>query len=153
RREALVEAISRYTPDGSDVLELGCGWGLNLFSLYMERRWPRLAGYDISWNALMAAREAAQHFGIPIEFDVVDAIDGEASGFAAFRGHTVFTYYALEQLKYETRKVIANVARWGPRRVIHIEPSSEYLRWLSPLDVINRLYIARRDYQDNLLRT
>jgi hypothetical protein len=137
-----------------EIVEVGCGPGLNLFSLSLTNRWDRLEGFDISENAIRAAREASQHFGLShIDFGILDLTNPVSDNFERLRGKTVFTYYCLEQLKYSTRIVIDNLVKAGVRRVIHIEPATELLRLWSPADWLTYLYITRMDYQDNLLHT
>src|SRR4030095_3999089 len=152
RCEALTKAISESTEAGIDeIAELGCGYGMNLFSLSLSPRWRRLLGFDISANGIAAARAIAARFSVPnVSFEMLDAMD--APGVArALNGRTVYTYYCLEQLKYVTPEVIANLLNARVRRVIHIEPTVELLRLWRPRDLVNYLYIKRRDYQDNLI--
>ena len=154
RLRTLQEVLDHYAPDVREIVEVGCGPGLNLFSLSLINRWDRLEGFDISENAIRAAREASQHFGLShIDFGILDLTDPVSDNFERLRGKTVFTYYCLEQLKYSTRIVIDNLVKAGVRRVIHIEPATELLRLWSPADWLTYLYITRMDYQDNLLHT
>jgi SAM-dependent methyltransferase len=154
RLRTLQEVIAHYAQDASQLVELGCGTGLNLFSLFLSERWERLEGFDISTNAIQAAREAAQHFHLSnIDFGILDLTDPNDSNLKRLSGKTAFTYYCLEQLKYSTPIVIDNLVKAGIRRVIHIEPATELLRLWSPSDLLSYLYITKMDYQDNLLRT
>ena len=154
RMRILQEVMEEYAGSEPELVELGCGFGHNLFSLAVSNRWERLIGFEISENALTAAREAVQHFALGnIHFERLDLIDGSDGNFQKLEGKTAFTYYCLEQLKYDTSVVIENLIRSGVRRVIHIEPTFELLRAWSPLDWITFLYIVRKDYQDNLLKT
>lgn len=154
RLQILQEVMKEWAGDAVELCELGCGWGLNLFSLSLANRWKRLAGFDISENALQAAREAAEHFGLDnMRFGSLDLTDPRDSGFEELRGKPVFTYHCLEQLKYSTAAIVDNLRRAGVWRVIHFEPTTELLRIWFPMDLANLLYIARQDYQDNLLRT
>jgi hypothetical protein len=137
-----------------EVVELGCGWGLNLFTLWRTGQWQRLVGLDVSANAVAAGRAIAAHFGCgEVDFDQLDLTDAKAPNFARLRDRTVLTYYCLEQLPREVAAVIENIRRAAPRRVIHIEPTTELLRLRSPRDLLNYLYIVRHDYQRSLLRT
>lgn len=152
RRRTFCGLVERSAGAGAtEIAELGCGYGLNLFSLALSGRWRKLVGYDISANAIQAARAIAEHFALGhVAFELLDATD--APGVArALNGRTVYTYYCLEQLKYSTRQVIANLLGARVERVMHIEPTVELLRLWRPRDLVNYLYIKRRDYQDNLL--
>ncbi|MBI4236583.1 MAG: class I SAM-dependent methyltransferase [Chloroflexi bacterium] len=154
RLQRLTEIMIQYAGDVTELVEAGCGWGLNLFSLSLARKWEHLYGYDISANGVEAARQAAIHFQEgSLTFDLLDLTDANDPNWERLRGHVVFTYYTLEQLKYDTAKVVGNLVRAGVRRVIHIEPTTELLRLWYPMDLLNYLYIKKLDLQDNLLRT
>ena len=143
-------------PACTELVELGGGFGANLFALALgEKKWNRLIGLDISQNAIQAGREIASHFALPqqISFDRIDIIKGSDSTFRHLRGRPVLTYYCLEQLKHDTRIVIENILQAGPSRVIHIEPTFELLHLSSLKDMVTYLYIVRKDYQNNLLST
>jgi SAM-dependent methyltransferase len=156
RTAVLQEVVENLTPACTELVELGGGYGANLFALALgEKKWNRLIGLDISQNAVQAGREIASHFGLTehISFDTLDILSGSDSAFLRLRGRAVLTYYCLEQLKHDTSLVIENILKAGPHRVIHIEPTFELLRLSSLKDLVTYLYIVRKDYQDNLLST
>lgn len=153
RLQTLQEVVSKYA-DVDELWELGCGCGLNLFSLSLANHWKHLFGLDISKNATEAGRQAAKHFGLDnINFGTIDLLNSDDPNFDKLRDKTVFTYHCLEQLKYSTETVINNIRSAGVKRVIHFEPTTELLRFWSLKDIANYVYIARMDYQNNLLKT
>ncbi len=153
RGKVLAAVLAPHAPD-DELVELGCGWGMNLFSLCVHGGWRQLFGLDISPNAVRVGTEVAGFFGLSdVHFNLLDLTDTSHPGFSVLRGRTVFTYYCLEQLKYSTASIVDSILRAGPRRVIHIEPTTEVLRWWSLADTVSYLYIMRQDYQDNLIRT
>ena len=154
RLRLLQDVLAQYAGDQPALVELGCGAGVNLLSLHLAGRWASLNGFDISANAIQAASEAARHFALEhVRFARLDLTDANDPSFARLRDRTVFTYYCLEQLKYSTAAVIEHLIRAGVRRAIHIEPTTELLRFWSLMDWVTYAYIRRQDYQDNLLRT
>ena len=155
RRQALCGVIERYAADAEELVELGCGFGRNIFTLIVADPARRVVGLDISPHAITAATEIAAHFGVKgrATLDVLDLRDRADRNWSYIRGRTVFTYYCLEQLKYAMPQVIDNIMSAAPRRVIHVEPCVETLRLWSPRDLVNYLYILRQDYQDSLLST
>jgi SAM-dependent methyltransferase len=155
RGAMLRSVIEREAGDAIELAEIGCGYGHNLFTLALDDRWRRLAGFDVSAAGVEAGLQIAAHFGLSdrVKFERLDLTDDSALAFARLRGLTVFSYYCLEQLKYDTGRVLENLRRAGVRRVIHIEPLAEVLSLASLRDLVNYLYIRRQDYQDNLLRT
>ncbi|MFN2453671.1 MAG: methyltransferase [Pyrinomonadaceae bacterium] len=154
RLRFLQDLISQYAGDERELYELGCGVGLNIFSLALAGRWERLVGLDISENAVEAAQEAAEHFHrSDLHFGTLDLLNGDDANFKQLQGKVVFTYYCLEQLKYSTATVIRNIIDSGVKRVIHIEPTIELLQIWKAKDLVNYLYSVRMDYQNNLVTT
>ncbi|MGH2372395.1 MAG: class I SAM-dependent methyltransferase [bacterium] len=152
RNRLLLAVLERWAEGEEDLVELGCGAGVNLFALRLSGRWKRLLGFDVSENALTVARETARHFGVTgVAFETLDLGVATDAGFSRLRGKVVFTYYVLEQLKYELRPVIENLVRSGVRRAIHIETGTDLLHRWSLRFAANRLYILRQDYQDRLV--
>jgi Phytanoyl-CoA dioxygenase (PhyH) len=155
RLEILTEVLTRYCGDGSELLELGCGWGLNLFSLSLAERWTRLRGFDISPNAIQALACAAEQFGLSqqISADLLDLTDPASPHWAELEGQAVFSYFCLEQLPHHTEQVLRNILAARPRRVVHLETSYELLEPWRAADLATLLYVQRMDYQRSLLST
>jgi SAM-dependent methyltransferase len=151
----LQRVLVEYAGHASSLVELGCGYGANVFSLVELNRWPSIVGFDVSGSAIEAAREIAKHFGCEagLEFHRLDLLDGAAPAFARLRGATAFSYYCFEQLKRATGAVIDNLIEAGVSRVVHIEPTPELWSALNPVDLVSRLHTWSQDYQDNLLAT
>jgi hypothetical protein len=154
RMRALEDLMQTYAGPVEPLVELGCGFGYNLFSLVTTRRWPTLLGFDISSNAVTAARQIATHFGVRgAQFDLIDVTEPGHPGFASVTGRTVFTYFVLEQVPRAVPQVLENLLAAEPRRVIHIEPAAEFLDLRRPGDWSNYLYIRSVDYQRCLRST
>lgn len=146
--------MQMYAGTERQLVEVGCGTGKNLFALALFPTWDILYGLDVSRHGILAAKEVKDHFGLArIAFGQIDLTKADDPAFAFLRDTTVFTYYCMEQLKYDTAHVIENFIRAGVKRVIHIEPTAEVLKLYRPMDLLNYLYIIRKDYQDNLLKT
>lgn len=155
RRDVLRATLAEWAGGEPALCELGCGYGMNLFSLVEAGQWPHLSGFEISTVALEAAGQIRAHFGLQdrVRFHQLDLLDGRHPSFAHLSGATVFTYYCFEQLKHSTAVALRNIMDAGVKRVIHIEPTPELWRWWRPADAVNRLYSWSQDYQDNLLAT
>jgi hypothetical protein len=136
----------------STLAEVGCGYGVNLFSLVELHRW-RLVGFDISETALHAAKQIATHFkcDAEVEFHRLDLTDSSDEAYSRLQGTTVFSYYCFEQLKRATRDIVRNLIAAGVARVIHIEATPELWSAWVPADAVSRLYTWSQDYQNNLL--
>lgn len=113
-----------------DVLELGCGGGINL-ALYDRERVRSLTGIDPSPELLDRTRAAAQASGVPIE---IAAGRGEALPFADQTFDTVvatFTMCSVEQ-PADVLRELGRVLRPGGR-VLFLEhgasPEAGTARW------------------------
>lgn len=152
RLHAFAELLGRYFDPAEVLVELGCGYGYNLFSL--AATWPRarFLGFDISPNAIEATRNIAQHFGIAdrLHAEILDVTEGSHPNFQALRGRNVFTYFCIEQIPYDVDKVVANILAQRPLRVVHAEPGTALLNHLNPRNWPDFLYLRSVDYQNDL---
>lgn len=129
------------------LVELGSGWGMNLFTL-LARGWKGpLAGYEVSRHGVEASRAIAARFNAPIAFEQADMLRNEVP----IEGATVFTYYSLEQLKPHIFEVLERIRAWRPARVVHIEPTYELYRRLGLREALSRDYVRQRDYLDSIV--
>jgi SAM-dependent methyltransferase len=153
RIEALAGVMRPHVNANEELVEIGCGYGTNLFSLSLAGTWPRLIGLDISENGIATAREIAAHFRLDgrMTFDRLDLTRGDDPGFRHIGGKTAFSHFCIEQVPYSVEAVVRNILNAKPRRVIHIEAAPELLRLWSPRDLLNYLYLRSMDYQTQLL--
>lgn len=154
RAKALGELIARHA-NSKRIVELGTGYGYNLFSLHLDHPEWIFKGFDIAPNGIATGREVAAHFGLSdkIALDRIDLTDASDSNFAAIEGEVVFTYFCIEQIPYDVRKVVDNIIAARPKRVINIEPTTELLNLADPRDIVSFLYIRSVDYQTQLFST
>jgi hypothetical protein len=152
RHRQIYSNLAPLVGEANTLVEIGAGWGGNLFGLATNNAPWKLIGCDLSESGLTAGRAIAQRFGLPIDFLPIDLLDGEHPSYRLLCGNAVFTHYCLEQLPCHTEAVIENITRAQPRIVIHFEPAYELLNPLRPLHLVTWLYIRSRDYQRCLLR-
>ena len=79
--------------------------------------------------------------------------DASDPNLAAIAGKVVLTYFCIEQIPYDVRKVIENIIAAKPKRVINIEPTTELLELFRPRDLVSLFYIRSVDYQTQLFTT
>jgi methyltransferase family protein len=152
RARTVQRLIAEAANGDAQIVEIGCGWGVNILTLSEDPRWRSLVGLDVSPAGIEAARQAAAHFGLDrVRFEAIDLRRAEHPGFIHLRGRTVFSYYCLEQLKHDMATVLENLRQAGPRRVIHVETTAELWRPRRLRELASLLYTRRMDYQDNLL--
>jgi hypothetical protein len=152
---ALGELIARHCGDTRRIVELGAGYGYNLFSLHLNHPDWTFKGFDIAPNGIAAGREIADHFGLSdkISFGRIDLTDAADPSLAEIKGETAFTYFCIEQIPYDVRKVVENIIAAKPKRVINIEPTTELLDLTHPRDLVSLVYIRSVDYQTQLFTT
>ncbi len=151
RMQLLQSVVRSYVEDDGTLIELGCGYGYNVFSLALGGNIKTLRGYDISENGIAAARAIASHFGVEhVSFDLIDLTDPTHSSFGEIAGKTVLTYFCFEQLPHDLGRVIRNIVEARPRRVISIEAATGARRPTNLLDLLNDLYVRSQDYQTGL---
>ncbi len=149
---ALGDLIARHCGGANGIVELGTGYGYNLFSLHHSHPDWTLKGFDISPNGIAAGREIADYFAISdkIVLDRIDLTNASDPNLAAIAGEVVLTYFCIEQIPYDVRKVVENIIAAKPKRVINIEPTTELLDLFSPRDLVSLFYIRSVDYQTQL---
>jgi hypothetical protein len=151
---ALSRLLARHGGAATSLLELGAGFGYNLFSLSFDPRWTKLRGLDIAPNGIEAGRQIASHFQLTdrVSFDRIDLTDAQDPYFKELAGGTVLTYFCIEQIPYAVEAVVENIIRAGPARVINIEPGVDMLELRQPRDFASRVYIESMDYQTRLFK-
>lgn len=152
RLGALSRLISRLSGEATSLLELGAGFGYNLFSLGLDPRWTRLRGLDIAPNGIEAGRQIAGHFGLDdrISFGRIDLTDPADPAFRELQGATILTYFCIEQIPHAVEAVVDHILKARPARIINIEPAVDMLDLSSPRDIASRIYIRSMDYQTRL---
>jgi hypothetical protein len=149
---ALGDLIRRHCADAREIVELGTGYGANLFALSLARPDLTFKGFDISANGIAAGNAIARHFGLSdrVSFDHIDLTDAADASFRLIEGATVFTHFCIEQIPYDVGKVVENILAAKPRRVINIEPTTELLDLTQVRDIVSFAYIRTVDYQTKL---
>jgi hypothetical protein len=152
---ALGNLIGRHCGDTDGIVELGTGYGYNLFSLHLSHPGWSLQGFDISPNGITAGREIANRFDLSdrISLDRIDLTNASDPNLAAIKDKIVLTYFCIEQIPYDVRKVVENILAARPKRVINVEPTTELLDLTDPRDLVSLCYIRSVDYQTELFST
>jgi hypothetical protein len=152
RISALSELITRQAGGTKSLLELGSGFGYNLFSLSLDPQWNRLRGFDIAPNGIEAGRQIASHFQLTdrISFGRIDLTDPNDTSFQEVGNSTVLTFFCIEQIPYSVEAVVENILRARPARVINIEPGADMLNLFQLRDLASHLYLRSMDYQTRL---
>ena len=126
----------------NEIIELGCGMGGNLFSLY-NSGFQNLSGCDISPNAIIKLKNYNDRNNTKIDFFVHDLNKPFKTNL--IKDKVVFTKSVLEQTKNTMQTVLRNILDGEPKIVIHFEVDYDS----EPLLV--RKYFDSRGYQNNLV--
>ena len=124
-----------------EVIELGCGLGINLFRLWNDK-FTKLYGYDLSENAISLAKKYNEKNNSNIKFNVLD-LTNELPNFS---NKIIFTHACLEQVKYSMKTVIQNLIKSNPKLVINFEVDFENAPF------IVKQFCNAMDFQNNLVQ-
>ena len=152
RLRAFQQLARDQLPADGDVVELGCGYGYNLFSLALAFPHRRFLGFDISTNGVQMGRAIARHFGLGdrITFGLLDITRADDPNFSQLTGRSCFTFFCLEQIPDGIDVALKNVINAAPTRVLHVESSTELLSLRRPGDWANYAFVKSMHYQNRL---
>lgn len=138
-RVAIADLVAAYcNADTKRIVELGSGWGANLFYLWLGGA-PRSAGY-VAMEYTEAGREATQLLagtepGLAVAIRPFDYHRPDLSEFRSDEKTVVFTSYSIEQITHLSDALFDELlAIPGLDRVVHVEPVGWQLAAASPLD-------------------
>lgn len=141
RRE--IEFLSYFNQiNDQEIVELGCGLGANLFSLY-NAGFKKLSGSDISKNAIDNLKKYVRMKEININFEDFDLNEKFPDGF--IQDKIVFTHTCLEQCKHTMSNIIKNIIDGQPKAVMNFE-----VDYNSAPKMVKK-YFDACDYQNNLI--
>lgn len=154
RTRLLLDEVAKLGPDVGTLVELGCGYGHNLWSL--SRRYPqcRYLGGEYSSSAV---RLAARLYPDPKRLEVRE-FNFHDDGYDIFehgggaRSRVVLTAHAVEQLpsaRHLVERLIAS--RKSISQVLHLEPLYDAEDPTSLLGMLRRRYAEVNDYNRDLL--
>lgn len=135
----LVDSLAKkYLSKVSDVYELGCGTGHNLWRVKAINPKANFHGFD--WTRSSNELIASQGF----HAENFDFFNPPAVKLEKYAG--VYTVAALEQTGKNFKKVMAYLLRNKPKVVVHIEPIPELLDSTKLLDYLSIQYMFKRHY-------
>ena len=151
--QLIAESMSGDLPASNDVIELGCGFGQNLWKLSQRYRGKRFIGGDYSERAVQLANHLAEDISELsfLNFNYYDddydqIFDGLSDGTA-----TVFTSHSVEQTP-SAQHFIETLSKYRHkiRAVYHFEPVYE-LHGDSLLGMMRQRYADVNNYNLDLM--
>jgi hypothetical protein len=148
--EAVLDAV---TPRTEAIVELGSGWGHNLFRLWLEGGPPQ-ARY-VAAEYTEAGHEVARRIGeleagMRLETHPFDYHNPRGFSLGKLDEVVVFTVNSIEQIPHLSQEVVRTVCELGTRvRCLHFEP----VGWQVDPDSSSSSseYAERHDYNRNLV--
>ena len=136
------------------VVELGCGFGQNLFKMYdshMPRGIPYFGG-DLSDSGVLLGRELARLVpDMKVEFFKFDHLAADLSPVAGVINPLVFTCHSLEQVSAVPQSFFAAVARLAPRvTCVHLEPFGFQVRPMNRTAQQQKAHFEKEGWNLNL---
>lgn len=136
------------------VIELGCGFGQNLFRLYYAGlpKQLRYFGGELAGSGVALGRTlAALRPEIPVEFFPFDHLAPDLSMLPKLSRPLVFTCHSLEQVEEVPQSFFAAVARCAERvTCIHLEPFGFQVRPIGPIAQAHRKFFEGLGWNMNL---
>lgn len=152
-RDILMETLSPLMEQADTVVEIGCGYGINLWRLHERFPEKRYVGGDYSENAVRLAQLLyAKHPNITVERCNFYDDSYRLLEQCPKNGKTLlFTRHAIEQLP-TAAKVLQTLTQYFDRlaAVVHLEIVAENSDE-SLLGLLRKQYIAANDYNRDLL--
>lgn len=144
--------IRRFLTGAEDIVEFGCGTGLNV--LLMSEILPdaKITGTDWAVASQDILRVAAEQIGPRIRgarFDMRTLDGREDVGLSD--ASTLLTVHALEQLGGDYEVFLDYVCAVKPRLCAHFEPMNELYDPTDPLDSLALRYHEKRNYLSGYL--
>ena len=145
------EFLKEYLTLDDTLVELGCGWGRNLFYLLQSAMCKNVIGGEYTDTGLALGRFINKQFNLPIEFFRFDYYKPDLEFLEKLKGTVVFTHNSIEQVSYIPEKTILSLIKSRPKAVIHFEPIYEYRNKETFLHYLWKKYTELNDYNRNLL--
>jgi len=149
----LAQILGPFMADVHTVVELGCGYGYNLWELRRQFPDKRFVGGEYSANAVrLAGLLYATHPNITVEsFNYYDDAYSLLERCPADGKTLVFTRHSIEQLP-SAKKFLTSLSQYFDRiaAVVHMEVAYEnYGNGL--LDLLRKRYVVANDYNRDLV--
>lgn len=149
--EKISDILSIYMTSDDTLVELGSGWGKNLFYFLEKKLCRKVVGGEYSKEGLAAADFISRKFGLPAEFFHFDYYNPQSPLMQKLVNSVVFTRNSVEQVSCVPEETILALIKSRPKTVIHFEPVYEYTNKDTLLHYLWRRYTHINDYNRNLL--
>ncbi|SOH04468.1 hypothetical protein KSMBR1_1970 [Candidatus Kuenenia stuttgartiensis] len=147
----IIQAITRYLTPNDTLVEMGCGWGRNLFTLYQRKLFKNAIGGEFTQEGITLGNLIAKEFNVPLEFFHFDYYNPKQEFMEKINGTVVFSHNSIEQITQMPQKTILSLIENRPKIVFHFEPIYEYRNKDTLLHYMWKRYTQVNEYNINLL--
>src|SRR6185436_19891688 len=145
-------ALARHAGD-APLVELGAGWGNVILALLAR---PAFAGREawageLTESGIALIRLLAEAERMRVTAGGCDLSSAALVDFPVPAGAAVFTAMAMPYVREVGSELLATIASWKPRVVVHVEPCYEHYADDSLLGLLRRRYTEVNDYNRNLV--
>lgn len=137
------------------IIEIGCGFGRNLFAIRNLGYKGDLAGIDISSNAISLGKLIDKELNLRVNFAKVDAKKMAHRDFRDLKKSEtglVLSYQFFEQIPNDVETVLAKLVDiFSGHNFIFIESRAE-LTGTTLSEFITKIYMRKKNYQNSLLK-
>jgi hypothetical protein len=146
----IIDVLNRYMSAEDSIVELGCGWGRNLFYFLHSGICRGAVGGEYTPEGLKLGELIKDQFNLPIEFHYFDFKHPGQEFLKKVENKVVFTHNSIEQVNFLPKDTVLSLAAASPKVVIHFEPVYEYRDKVSLLHFLWKRYTEMNDYNRNL---
>lgn len=147
----IAEVLRQYVTPSDTLVELGCGWGRNLFFAVSKGLCKNAFGGEYTEEGVRLGELVAKTFRAPIEFAQFDYCNPREEVLERLRGAVIFTHNSIEQIRNLPEKTVNALIDNEPKAVVHFEPVYEYREEDSLLHCLWKRYTEVNDYNRDLL--
>lgn len=149
--KTISQYIEPYISENKTIVELGAGWGRNLFRFFSDGIADRIVGAEFTQEGVTAGRKIAEKYKVPGAFYHFDYNNPNKEILPELKDAVVFTHNSIEQIPRLKSAFIEFLIKAKPAVVIHFEPVYEYRTENTLLHLLWKRYTELNDYNRNLL--
>jgi len=147
----LFKVLTPYLSEKDTLVELGCGWGRNLFYALDMKLCKKAIGGEYTKEGRELGELISSQFDLPFEIRPFDYYKPDHDFMQQLQGAVVFSHNSIEQISQMPEETILSIIQNRPKVVIHFEPIFEYRNQDTILHYLWKRFTEINDYNRNLL--
>ena len=147
----IISVLGQHLTVNDTLVELGCGWGRNLFYALDKNICAKAIGGEYTPEGQSFGQRIGEQFSLPFEIHPFDYYNPDSDFMKNLHGAVVFTHNSIEQISYMQEETILSMIENKPKAVIHFEPIYEYRNKDTMLHYLWKRFTEVNDYNRNLI--